>query len=54
MLFLRKIIPTSNMVVNSTEVFIARIGDIVVNRDAIMASLDIVSLFISIDTQEVV
>lgn len=42
------------MVVSSTEEFITRISDVVVNRDKITASLDIVSLFPCIDTQKVI
>lgn len=52
-LFLRKILPHSDFVINSTDEFIDKIINVYMNREAIMASLDIVSLFPSIDMQEV-
>lgn len=53
-LFQTNILPHSNMVVNSTEKFINMINNVNMNKDTIMVSLNIVSLFTSIDTQEVI
>lgn len=53
-LFQRNIFPHSNMIVNSTEKFINRINNVNMNQDTIMVSLNIVSLFPSIDMQEVI
>lgn len=52
-LFLRKILPHFDFVINSTHEFIDKIIHVYMNWEAIIESFAIVSLFPSIDVQEV-